>query len=521
MTLPILFTLFTFVILSACSKQQEYLQPPKVDEFYTPPDDFRDYKVGDILKLRKTLAGLRSMYLPINIKNSWQLMVRSENTFGEASYMITTVMEPFNADPAKILSYQTFQDSADLDCSPSFSVQQGASRLDIGAQFDMTFILMALQNGYYVVSPDYEGPQSAFLAGRQAGKAILDSIRAVLRSGEITGISQDAEVAMWGYSGGAMATGFAAVLQPSYAPEIKERFIGVALGGFATNITEIIHAIDGGFYAGLIPAALHGLANEYTFLKPLMLEYVDPAQVERMEKAADQCLINVWVRYVGSNIFNGKGAMFKNGAEFLKLPQVVDVLKDNSIIYLNASYVPQIPIFIYHSSFDPIVPIKDVYTVYDNWCEWGADSLEFSEGWLGNHITDIALGAFAGWSWLEKRFEGVEPVVKGCHHHVMYSNIQYPGAIWKVLDYFKGYYNTLWYKPLGRGTKSTTTTNITSIAVEYISEIKKSMIAYYKQRSQTRKGFNLGSYILFELMAIDSIGTPLSQKKLETLEDTL
>ena len=49
---------------------------------------------------------------------------------------------------------------------------------------------------------------------------MLNSIRAALKSGKITNIKDDAKVVMWGYSGGSLASGWAAALQPSYAPEL-------------------------------------------------------------------------------------------------------------------------------------------------------------------------------------------------------------------------------------------------------------------------------------------------------------
>lgn len=120
-----------------------------------------------------------------------------------------------------------------------------------------------LDQGYYVVTPDYEGPKSTFTVGLQSGKATLNSIRAVLSSGNLTGIDSDAEVMMWGYSGGTIASGWAAAIQSEYAPELGENLIGAALGGFVTNITATAEATDGGLFAGLIANALGGLGNEY------------------------------------------------------------------------------------------------------------------------------------------------------------------------------------------------------------------------------------------------------------------
>ena len=120
-----------------------------------------------------------------------------------------------------------------------------------------------LDQGYYVVSPDYEGPKLTFTIGKQSGQAVLNSIRAALKSGKITNIKDDAKVVMWGYSGGSLASGWAAALQPSYAPELGGNLLGAALGGFVTNITATAQATDGTVFAGIVANALGGVANEY------------------------------------------------------------------------------------------------------------------------------------------------------------------------------------------------------------------------------------------------------------------
>ena len=72
---------------------------------------------------------------------------------------------------------------------------------------------------------------------------------------------------MWGYSGGTIVAGWAATLQPKYAQELKKNLIGAALGGFVINITATAEATDGTLFAGLIPNALNGLANEFPDFK--------------------------------------------------------------------------------------------------------------------------------------------------------------------------------------------------------------------------------------------------------------
>ncbi len=65
-----------------------------------------------------------------------------------------------------------------------------------------------------------EGMQSQFIAGPQAGHAVLDGVRAAL-SYVPAGLSRDTPIGLWGYSGGGQASGWAAYLKDSYAPELN------------------------------------------------------------------------------------------------------------------------------------------------------------------------------------------------------------------------------------------------------------------------------------------------------------
>ena len=69
--------------------------------------------------------------------------------------------------PSKVVSYQVMQDSASINCSPSYSFLYGASMNTVFAQLEMYVIDVALMKGWYVVIPDYEGPKASFTAGKR------------------------------------------------------------------------------------------------------------------------------------------------------------------------------------------------------------------------------------------------------------------------------------------------------------------------------------------------------------------
>lgn len=65
----------------------------------------------------------------------------------------------------------------------------------------------------------------SYAAGKMAGHAVLDSVRGMLS--ERPDLAES-PIVMHGYSGGAIATAWAAQLQPTYAPEL--RIAGAAAG---------------------------------------------------------------------------------------------------------------------------------------------------------------------------------------------------------------------------------------------------------------------------------------------------
>ncbi|RLV94876.1 Lipase 1 [Spathaspora sp. JA1] len=451
-----LLILFIFILEIIATPLQ--LKSPSEDDFYTLPKGYKDAKPGDILKVRAAPNKFASLIFPIDVKNVWQMVVRSEDSFGNPTAFVTSIIEPYNADPSKVLSYQTFEDSANIKCSPSYAFQFGAPIDTCATRLDMTFMVIALKNGYFVNSPDYEGFNSAFTVGRRSGQAVLDSVRAVLQSGKITGIKEDAKVGLWGYSGGSLASGWAAALQPSYAPELKENLVGAALGGFVTNITAVAESVDGNVFAGLIPLALAGIGNEYPEVKKILMKNVAPKHAEKFSVGGNTCLVPSLLYYFRDNVLIGEDPMIPAGFALLENPTVSKIIEDNSIVYLNSSFVPEIPIFVYHGALDQVVPIEDVRKTYKNWCKWGIKSFEFAEDLLNGHVGEQIAGAPAGWTWLNQLFQGVKPV-NGCSETSRLSNFFYPNVSLATKQYFDGIWDSATNVRLGPDVNGINITN--------------------------------------------------------------
>ncbi|CAK7902278.1 lipase 1 [[Candida] anglica] len=423
--------IFFFAAIVASAPYPTVL-PPSVDPFYDIPDELESKNPGDILKFRKSPHRIRSIFLPVDVKNAWQMMVRSTDSHGNATAIVTTLIEPFNSNSSRLLQYQIAEDSGSVDCSASYSFLFGASPDTLAAQAEMYFIQIALNEGWWVNVPDYEGPKAAFTAGRQAGHAVLDTLRGVLKNTNDTGLNPEPEVVMWGYSGGSLATGWAAALQPLYAPDLSPRIIGAALGGFASNITTTIIAIDGGFYTGLVATGVTGLSNEYPQLKPIIQREVPEKFKWIYDKAGKTCLLPSILYGMYAQVFRGSNRWIQAGYSLLSEPVVADVLH-NVTLGISKEDFPEIPIFIYHGMKDNIVPYINTERIYDTWCSWGIKSLEVAASENTRHVTEMVGGAPAAFAWVSKRFNG-ESTVDGCSLTKRSTNLQYPGVSMAIVE---------------------------------------------------------------------------------------
>src|SRR6202035_184338 len=118
------------------------------------------------------------------------------------------------------VSYQTAEDGVAGKCSPSYALRAGIVAVDGNSEAETALIAAALLRGFAVAAPDYEGPNSAFLGAPGEAHGVLDGVRAAFHFAP-DGFTVHTPVALWGYSGGSVASADAAELQPVYAPELK------------------------------------------------------------------------------------------------------------------------------------------------------------------------------------------------------------------------------------------------------------------------------------------------------------
>jgi hypothetical protein len=262
---------------------------PAQDPFYKYEGRTRLKKIapGTVLKTRTVPFHLSGIEVPIT---AVQLLYRSTSALGKPTVNVTSVLlPPLKLPTPTVLSYQSFYDSLNTEDDPSYEISGGTLEGQDIAKVESVLITPALLAGETVVVPDTEGEEAVFSAGPVYGYNTLDSLRAALSS-PATGLTGAAKIGLAGYSGGAIATEWAAQEAPTYAPEINSQIVGAAMGGVLVDPAHNLKYVEGSSsWASIIPMALDGLARAYHLdLAPYLTDYGK----ELLESDQDKSITN-------------------------------------------------------------------------------------------------------------------------------------------------------------------------------------------------------------------------------------
>jgi hypothetical protein len=374
---------------------------PQHDPFYQPPTGYQTAAPGTILRSRPVQVAVFGLF-PQG-EQAWQLLYRTTNYLGKPAASVTTVLRPAGEAPRAIVSYQIAEDASAPQCAPSYELRLGVNSAAAVNQAELLLIDAVVGEGFAVSIPDYEGFAGDFAAPRQPGYVVLDGLRAAEGFKPLGLPGRSTPAGLWGYSGGSLASGWAAEIQASYAANLNIR--GVAVGGYVTNAEQAVAAINGGPFAGLLPSGIPGVLMVNPALKATLYKYLNAAGKAAFAVGASQC--------IGSNISQFAYANMNNFltiplSSLLALPAVKSAL---AALDLGAS-TPVAPMFVYQSVHDEVIPITGVDSIVNRYCAHGG-SVTYTRDELSEHASLTALGAPGALSWLTQRLEG-DPAAHGC-----------------------------------------------------------------------------------------------------------
>lgn len=402
-----LVSLFMLVAFLAGSSIGQLITPPllpSLDPFYQPPAGFESKEPGAILRTRKVATAYFGL-IP-NPVQAWQLLYRTNAVDGSAIASVTTVFKPLVAKNDRFVSFQTAYDGAARSgvCDPSYNYRLFAPQVDLITSVEFLLLQAFILDGNIVSASDYEGPDAAFGAGRLAGTGVLDSMRAVKNFKSTLGFSTDnPKIVGYGYSGGAIATGWAAGLQPSYAPELDIK--GWAHGGTPANLTGTALLVDGTLFSGFLPQALAGLSAPTAYgaeLLPVYDQIITPYGQTVLDLAEQICSVQNIFTFAFQEIQSTKVQTL--GDQVFYEPTISSVLTRNNM-GLNSGETPKAPVYMFHAPDDEIIPYANATTLRDDWCGFGA-SVEFVTIAAGGHATTEVIGFPGAFKFVKDAFDG-------------------------------------------------------------------------------------------------------------------
>ena len=402
------------------SASAEARVPPSQDPFYhydggTPLEDIAP---GTVLKTRTIPYHVLGFPLPVK---TTQLLYRSTGQIGQATVNVTSIVEPaFNFGRKKLVSYQSYYDTLNPDDEPSYAISGGLTFGGLIPNVESILISPLLSKGYTIVIPDTQGQQANLAAGHEYAFNTLDSVRATFNSPAV-GLPADTKVVLIGFSGGAIATEWAAELAPSYAPDVDKRVIGYSMGGVFVHPMHNLHYVDGSLgWSGLVPAALVGIFRSYGLDPTPYLNDHGKLLVDRIQKAS---ILNLLFQYPG---LTWESIAKPEYAQAEKIPVLVEILND--LIMGTGGGTPSAPMLIRQNAGgeaegsrgdkpgiglgDGVMIAGDVRSLARDYCARGVE-IEYRENRLLSHIPSTIAWSVETIPWVEDRFAN-RPVVNDC-----------------------------------------------------------------------------------------------------------
>lgn len=380
----------------------EALQPksrpalPADDDFYAPPAGFEDAEPGTVLRSRDVELAFMGL-IPQSFAAT-QLLYRTTDMHGAPEATVTTVLVPAERTPetpCPIVSYQCAIDAVAGSCFPSYALRRGAKAAGALAQFELLLVAAALAEGWAVSVPDHEGPNGMWGAPHEPGYRVLDGIRAALSFDQVN-LTPDTSVGLWGYSGGGLATAWAAEVAGTYAPELN--VVGAVLGSPVGDLGNTFRRLNGTIYSGLPAMVVAALAHIYPDLDRVINEHVTPEGRTLLDRVETMTTVAAVLRMVRKDM----GSLVDRPLEeILETPEVQHVFAD---IKLGTS-APKPPVLIVQAVHDRIVSVADIDALAATYTDGGSE-VTYHRDMFSEHMLLHPMSAPMTLRWLRDRFAG-------------------------------------------------------------------------------------------------------------------
>lgn len=370
---------------------------PGDDPFYDAPDDLAALAPGTIVRTRQVRVALLGL-IPQRGLVARQLAYRSADLQGRPEVAVTTVIVPRHHDaagPRRVVAYQCAIDAVSDRCFPSYALRPGARAWGALPQFELLLMAELLRRGHVLTVADHEGRHGTFAAPREPGYRVLDGIRAVLALPELE-LDPLTPVGLFGYSGGGMASAWAAEMAPTHAPELN--LVGAVLGSPVGDPGEAFLKLNGGLNAGLPALVVSGLRRVYPELARLVRVHANLEGRRRLDALQEMSTVEAVVRHAYDDFDDYLDSPL---ADVLAEAPILEVFNDLRL----GQHTPTCPLLVVQAVHDQIIDVVDVDSQVDRYLEGGAQ-VSYVRDLLSEHISLMVVGLPAMLDWLAARFTG-------------------------------------------------------------------------------------------------------------------
>jgi alpha-beta hydrolase superfamily lysophospholipase len=371
-------------------------QLPVDDPFYDPPPGFQHAAPGTVLRSRDVEVAFLGM-IPQKF-TATQLLYRTTDMNGAPEATATTVIAPAERGSEQVcpvVSYQCAIDAVTSRCFPSYALRRWALAPGAIAQFEFFLIAAVLAEGWAVSVPDHEGPRGAWGTPYEPGYRILDGLRAALSSEQL-GLSPSAPIGLWGYSGGGLATAWAAEVSGAYAPELN--IVGAVLGSPVGDLGNAFRRLNGSFYSGLPAMVVAALSHVYPDLDRIIQHHATDEGKAMLLRVENMTTAHAVLRLVGMDMDK---LVDRRLNEILDMPEVKHVFDSIKL----GTAVPTPPVLIVQAVHDRIVSVDDIDELTHTYQSGGA-SVTYHRDMFSEHMLLHPMSAPMALRWLTDRFNG-------------------------------------------------------------------------------------------------------------------
>ncbi|MEV4157597.1 lipase family protein [Nocardia salmonicida] len=385
-----------------------------VDDFYTPPAGYESSAPGAILASRPVTTKMLLQF-PVNAQ-AWQLLYRTTDGQGRPHAAVTTVLIPRGpAEPRPLLSFQMAYDAVQRECMPSHTLTHGDLAGMLNGQKsgwstvpgEMALVAAGLAKGWAVAVPDPGGIDDRFLTPNLMGYTTLDGIRAAQNFAPLGLAGAATRVAAWGYSGGGVATSWAAQVQPRYAPELN--MVGFAIGAPVQDLGAAMRTADGRETVGLAPLGLASISKDSPEFAARLDSFLTPAGRIAVAEAGVECTATT----VSAN-------RFKRVSEWLNAP--IDVMLADPVLggevdaRKRGGETPSAPLYVFNGVNDEVSWIGGTDDLVARYCADGASITYLRDATpdsiVGAHGVVALTAAGGAMAWVARALDG-EGAVQG------------------------------------------------------------------------------------------------------------